>query len=260
VLVPWGDWLWVDTQDMIGSAIARLGVHELAVTETIYRLVGPGDTAIDVGANLGYYTSLLTHRVGPAGMVHAFEPHPVVYERLLQNVVHLSGAQAYRRAVSDRQGDGFLNQPDEFAVNMGTASVADRGIPIALATLDAAIPDEPIGLIKIDVEGHEFAALRGAARTLARTRHVIFEEHARLPTPVTDTLKSSGFQLYGIAETWRGPQLVGPQRLELEAQWEAPNYLATRDPRVQEAVKPDGWRCLRSSRRNLVPRMVTGAR
>src|SRR6516165_7045976 len=57
VRVAWGDSLYVDTREMIGSSIARLGVHELAVTETIYRLVGPGDRTIDLGANIGYDTS-----------------------------------------------------------------------------------------------------------------------------------------------------------------------------------------------------------
>lgn len=234
---------------MIGSAIARLGVHELAVTETIHRLVRQGDTTIDVGANLGYYTSLLASRVGARGNVHAFEPHPYLYARLCRNVSRLPGVQLYRLAVADREGDGFLNQPDDFAVNMGTSSLADRGIPIKLATLDAAIPDEPISLMKLDIEGHELAALGGAARTLAQTRHVIFEEHARLPTPVTHTLSSTGFQLYGIAETWRGPQLIAPDRVDQRGQWEAPNYLATRDPHIRRVVRPDGWRCLRPSSR-----------
>ncbi len=246
VRVAWGPSLRVDTRDMIGSSIARLGVHELAVTEAIYRLARAGETAIDLGANLGYHTSLLAHRVGGEGSVHAFEPHPALYERLCRNVGHLPGVRVYQCAVSDYEGDAFLDQPDDFALNMGRSSLADRGIPITVNTLDATIPDEPIGLMKIDIEGHELAALNGGARTLARTRHVIFEEQDPLPTPVSEKLESAGFHVFFIAETWCGPRLVAPERLRLEAQWEAPNYLATREPRVQRLVKPDGWRCLRS--------------
>jgi FkbM family methyltransferase len=233
---------------MIGSSIARLGVHELAVTETIYRLVGPGDRTIDLGANIGYDTSLLAHRAGVKGVVHAFEPHPVLYDLLCRNVGHLPGVRVYRRGVSDHRGDSFLQQSDDFSANMGSSSLADSGIPIALTTLDAAIPDEDISLMKIDIEGQELAALAGGSRTLARTRHVIFEEHGPLPTPVTARLQSAGFDLYGIAEAWRGARLVAAEALGHGDQWEAPNYLATRDPRVQQLVRDDGWRCLRPRR------------
>lgn len=246
VRVPWGDWLCVDTRDMIGGSIARLGIHELAVTETMYRLVRAGDTTIDLGANLGYDTSLLAHRAGPEGGVHAFEPHPALRERLRRNVGHLRGVRIYERAVSDHEGDGFLHQPEDFAVNMGASSLGDNGIPIAITTLDATIPDEPIRLMKIDIEGHELAALSGGDRTLARTQHVIFEEHDQVPTPVTARLKSAGFQLYGIAEAWRGPRLIPAEQLNRDSQWEAPNFLATRDPGVRELIRADGWRCLRS--------------
>jgi FkbM family methyltransferase len=220
-------------------------VHELAVTETIYRLVRAGETAIDVGANLGYHTSLLAHRVGHEGTVHAFEPHPALYARLFDNVGHLPGVRLYEQAVSDHEGTAFLNQPDDFARNMGCSSVADRGIPIRMTTIDETIPDDPIGLMKIDIEGHELAALGGGANTLARTRHVVFEEIDPLPTPVSENLESAGFRVYRIAEAWRGPRLVEPRALRPETQWDAPNYLATRDAQVLRLVKPDGWRCLR---------------
>jgi FkbM family methyltransferase len=245
VRVAWGHSLSVDTREMIGSSIARMGVHELAVTEVIYRLVRTGETAIDLGANLGYHTSLLAHRLGGDGSVHAFEPHPALYDRLCRNVGHLPGVQVYQRAVSDREGDAFLSEPDDFALNMGRSNLGDRGIPITVTTLDATIPDEPIGLMKIDIEGHELAALNGGARTLARTRYVIFEEQDRLPTAVSEKLESAGFHVYFIAEAWRGPRLVAPERPSLAAQWEAPTYLATRDPHIHRLVKPDGWRCLR---------------
>jgi hypothetical protein len=149
--------------------------------------------------------------------------------------------------VSDHEGVGFLAPPRDFSLNKGGSSLADRGIPVALTTLDAAIPQQAVSLLKIDIEGHELAALNGGERTLAETRHVVFEERDRLPTPVTDNLRSAGFRLYGIAETWRGPRLIDPEQLVFEAQWDAPNYLATRDPCVRRLVRPDGWRCLRPS-------------
>lgn len=115
--------------DSVISSIARLGAHELAVTEAIYRLGHAGDTAIDVGANLGYYTSLLAHGVGSEGTVYSFEPDPALHERLCHNVSHLAGVRVYQRAVSDHEGNAFLNQPDDLALNMGaraSPTVASR--------------------------------------------------------------------------------------------------------------------------------------
>ena len=252
VLVPWGDHLSVDTREMVGSSIARLGVWELAVTEAIYRLVRPGDTVADLGANLGYDTSLFAYCVGRAGTVHAFEPHPGIHERLARNVATLQSLatiRVHQAAVSDREGKAFLAEPTFFARNMGGASLAAEGIPVTVTTLDATLPDTPVGMVKIDIEGQELAALRGGVRTIAQTRNVIFEEYAPLPTPVTTMLLREGFAIYGIDETLRGPRLIDPALLQATPRWEAPTFLATREEGITERVRPDGWRCLHPSRR-----------
>lgn len=76
VSLPWDMDIWVDPEEAIGRAIVRAGVFELAVTETLWRLTDPGDLAVDVGANIGYMSSVLARRCGPAGSVRVFEPHP----------------------------------------------------------------------------------------------------------------------------------------------------------------------------------------
>ena len=250
--VPWGEHLSVDTREMVGSSIARLGVWELAVTETIYRLVRPGDTVADLGANLGYDTSLLAYCVGPSGSVHAFEPHPGIHRRLVRNATALRSTAAvhvHQAAVSDHEGEAFLAEPAFFARNMGGAALAAEGIPVKVTTLDATMPEGPVGLVKIDIEGHELAALKGGKRTIAQTRNVIFEEYAPLPTPVTTMLAREGFAIYGIDETLRGPRLIDPAMLQTRPRWEAPTFLATREEKVTEQVRPDGWRCLHPRRR-----------
>jgi FkbM family methyltransferase len=249
VRLPWGDRLAVNTRDHGGSGIARLGIHELAVTETIFRLVGPGATVADVGANLGYFTSLLAHLVGPGGRVYTFEPHPVTLRRLRDNVANLTNsASVILRdcAVSDREGEARLGEPEDFAHHTGEPAIGAVGVPVRTTTLDAALPRGSVELIKIDVEGHEPFALAGAIETLPCTRHVVFEEHGQPPTPVTGGLTGAGFAVYGIVETFRGPRLVDPATLRDFPQWPSPTFLATRDPDVLRRVRPDGWRCLRS--------------
>jgi hypothetical protein len=69
VLLPWGLPIKINPQEAVGHEIAAQGVYEREVTETLWRLTDPGDLAIDVGANIGYTTSILGIRVGPKGRV-----------------------------------------------------------------------------------------------------------------------------------------------------------------------------------------------
>ena len=86
VLLPWGLHIKINPHEAVGHEIAAQGVYEREVTETLWRLTDPGDLAIDVGANIGYTTSILGVRVGPKGRVHSFEPHPEVFQSLSENV------------------------------------------------------------------------------------------------------------------------------------------------------------------------------
>src|ERR1700728_4384379 len=63
VKTPWGCRMLVAREDTIGAGIARMGVHELAVSETMWRLATGDDMALDVGANIGYFAGLLACRV-----------------------------------------------------------------------------------------------------------------------------------------------------------------------------------------------------
>jgi hypothetical protein len=80
--LPWGLWLTVSELDAIGYSIRVGRVFDPCVTETLHRLIDFGDVVADVGANIGYLTSLAAVRAGPAGRVHAFEPQPQVLSLL----------------------------------------------------------------------------------------------------------------------------------------------------------------------------------
>src|SRR5947209_8761809 len=87
-ILPWGHRIRYRPAEMIGSSIARTGLYDLCVSETLYRLVGPADLAVDAGANIGHMTSLMADRVGLAGKVIAIEPHPELFAELENNVRH----------------------------------------------------------------------------------------------------------------------------------------------------------------------------
>lgn len=237
---PWGEIRVAD--DVLGRGIARTGVHELAVSEVIWRLVEPGELAVDVGANVGYFTGLLARR---GCEVVALEPNPLVLGILEENLARWARpVELLPRAASDHTGTAMLQLPAGFDENRGTASLEGRGeraYEVQTVRLEEVLGQRPIALLKIDVEGHEPAVLDGAP--LERVRDVIFEEHAELPTPVSERLRAAGFEIRGIEESFLGPRLVD----ETPQGWDAPTYLATR--RLVEAerlIAPRGWRTLRA--------------
>ncbi|MFL5344231.1 MAG: FkbM family methyltransferase, partial [Hyalangium sp.] len=139
VELPWGLDLTVDPREALGAIVLRNAVYEIAVSEAIYRLSDPGELAIDVGANIGYMTSILAARTGPSGTVIACEPHPALFDLLSRNVERWTASSSplppintLQLALSDRSGKGQLSVPPEFAVNRGTAALADDQVEGAI--------------------------------------------------------------------------------------------------------------------------------
>lgn len=258
--LAWGGELEVFPSDAVGASIWRQGVFELAVSEALARLVDPGELALDVGANVGYMTSLMASRVGEGGRVIAFEPHPGLNRVLVANAARAGGAceiVVVEAALSDRAGEGTLVLGPGFERNRGTATLADKGagavgegVSVSLERLDDHIPaGEHAGVVKIDVEGHELAVLRGAETALAerRIRDIVFEENEAVPTPVTRLLESAGYTLFGLDQRFLGARLVEPDAPRARPMWDAPTYLATLDPeRARKRMRRRGWTVLRS--------------
>lgn len=252
VTLPWGARLQVNREDEIGSGIARRSVHELAVTEAIWRLTEPDDLALDVGANVGYFTALLAAR---ARRVIAFEPHPRTVDRLRANTRRWSNCSiiVHESAVSDVTGVARLVEPFDFAHKSGTPHMAGespvdghRSYEVKTTRLDELLGDESVGVLKLDAEGHELAVLEGALEALGqrRIRDILFESHDALPTSVSERLVRCGYEIFAINQRFRGAELAPPELREWD--WDAPMYLATLNPaRASARVRPDGWRSLR---------------
>lgn len=252
VRLPWGGPLVVSKNDVIGRGLIRVGVWELATTEVLWRLTTPDDLAVDLGANVGYFTSLFAHR---ASHVVSFEPHPVHVERLQRAMSAWPNAERvemWPNAVSDSSGEATLGMPENFGANEGQASLSLDGkagdeIIVQSVTLDRALGNRRVGVMKIDVEGHELAVLRGAEHALAqgRIRDIVFEDHVPLPTDVSRYLTNRGYTILGLSERMMGVDLVAPEHAPPPL-WSAPMYLATLDPdRARRLMAPRRWRSLR---------------
>ena len=154
-----------------------------------------GWTVVDLGANVGFFT---VHAARQGTSVYAFEPNPACFARLRANVEMNDAIEAvtlFRTTLSDRAGRGRM-QVERGGTTGGT--VARGGDEtIRITTLDEALADAPvdqIDLLKLDIEGAEVEALRGAADTLTRTHRVIAEYHSRdLLAACNEILERNGF-------------------------------------------------------------------
>jgi FkbM family methyltransferase len=256
--LPWSLDLQVRQLDAIGQGVDRLGVHDLVVTEAIWRLIRPGDTVIDVGANVGYMSLAMMARLGRSGRVFAFEPQPGVFDELSTNIAaareRLPGLEVIVRAeaLSDSVGTAGLLLPAGSKDNRGLAHIGavSEGVPVPLRRLDefASELGPDVALIKIDVEGHEPAVLRGAGALIERgvVRHVIIEEHGRYPTEASSLLERSGYTIFSLDRSLLRVRLGDPARPQ-RTWWQAPSLLATRTPSdVAKLFGPIGWRALGS--------------
>lgn len=256
--LKWGLPLNVNIAEVIGFTIAHGGVFDLPVSEAIYRLVEPGDRVVDVGANIGYMSSIAAVRAGSTGSVIAFEPHPIVFGLLGENIdgwrdrPGVSPVDARQTALSDRTGSADLVQSELFCMNEGIASFERQDgdsssradFTVGLERFEEQIEGD-VGLLKIDVEGHEPSVLRGATQALehGRIRDLIFEDHLEYPSESTKIVEAAGYRLFTLANTLNALALGAPTDGRPAVGWVGPSYLATRDVgRALERLTPHGWR------------------
>lgn len=159
------------------------GVYEAATTNLLTQVLKPGDTFVDVGAHVGFFSMMAAALVGPAGRVVAFEPNAENYASLRNNL-SLNGYAhviCVNSAVGDRDGEAvFFENLD----NDGGHALWDPGLHpfnelskarqqarrLPITTLDTALSGlgvQSVKAVKIDTEGAEVQVLNGGARCLA---------------------------------------------------------------------------------------------
>ena len=190
-----------------------LGSYEPFMLEAVARFARPGMTAYDVGAHIGYVTVCLAQAVGPQGHVVAFEPLPGNQQRLRANL-ELNGLSGRVRVVADAVGEAAGRQRfrPHTSVAMGRLAATHAAeepaaglLEVEVVTLDefAAAAGAPPGLIKMDIEGGEAAALRGARRLLRQAKPILLlelhEAHQAEAGSVVDALQQIGYEIRRLA-------------------------------------------------------------
>jgi FkbM family methyltransferase len=162
-------------------AVAVLGERDPDVMRFLRRWIRPGFVACDIGANVGTYTVPLARLVGPAGHVIAFEPNRPTCACLRQNIRQnrLTNVTLLRAAAGPEAGvAGLIVTADNFGeVHLAPPGGAETArVNVTTVDIEVARLGLPrVDFIKIDVEGFELAALRGATRTLEENTRLVVQ-------------------------------------------------------------------------------------
>lgn len=158
--------------------------YEREVAEVFRRTLRPGMAVLDIGANIGYFTMLSAALVGPSGYVLAIEPNPA-NARLLEASRRQNGfaqVTVAQLAAAPATGLLVLHASHSNGSTSALPAAADANAVLGAQTVPCLRPDalvpagQRIDLIKVDVEGAEYAALSGCTALLARDRPVIISE------------------------------------------------------------------------------------
>lgn len=221
-----GQKMFLDPGDAL--QLSRTGSYEPFSTAIAKKNIKKGDTVLDIGAYIGYYTLIFAALVGREGRVFAFEPEPESFTLLKKNIAanHYENVTALNKAVADYTGKTALYLS---GVNKTDSRVYDSQdnrahIEVKSVCLDQYFQDYAAGVdfIKIDIQGAEVKALRGMINLLKRSKNIkILTElyPSGLQTcsasaqEYLGSLIGLGFKIYNINETKKKLEPVDPGAL-----------------------------------------------
>lgn len=153
--------------------------YDPTISKVLEPLLKPGDWVVDVGAMLGAYTHGFLRAVGPTGHVAAYEPNPAAYDCLVHNC---PDADAVMCGLGRKGWYGSLETNKE---NPGKCRIDLKPVELGgtfVMSLDECVENDPLHLLKIDVEGMEPDVIEGGIETIKRCRPIILIEinHAAL--------------------------------------------------------------------------------
>ncbi|HTC19371.1 MAG TPA: FkbM family methyltransferase [bacterium] len=226
-----GHRIWLDDKDTL--ELATHEVYEPVETGLFKSKIQAGDTVLDIGANIGYYTLMAARRVGPQGKVYAFEPDPANF-RLLEKNVKANGygnVILVNKAVADKNGKIrlYLNPSNRGDHRVYDSKDGRSSIEIEKIALDRFFKplDKKIHFIKMDIQGAEALALEGmkglvrankGLKLITEFSPASLEMAGSRPQSYLKSLQTLGFRFFEISEKKKSVQPVKPAQV-LKRSW-----------------------------------------
>lgn len=169
------------SENQIERSILETGYWEPLETNAVKKIVQPGWVVFDVGANIGYYTLMLSKLVGENGQVHGFEPTSYAYDRLQRNVflnpdLALVNMTISNKGLSSKSGTKIESLESRFSARL---LAHDKKEHIEFITLDDYVSLLGLGrvdFIKVDVDGYDYDVILGGTGILKEHRPIIMAE------------------------------------------------------------------------------------
>lgn len=170
-------------KDFIGHYILLDGVYELEYLDVLMKFfkVNDVDTTtmnlLDIGANVGNHSIYFAQFFKS---VNCFEPNSRLFPLLTLNTSNFKNITLHNIGISDHEGEAVLSFNED---NVGAGSITisnnqKQQVKIVLKTLDQLGINHPIHVIKIDIEGHEYEALKGGKSLITKNHpFIVFEQN-----------------------------------------------------------------------------------
>jgi len=155
-------------------------LNEPLVLHAIDQYAVPGSTVLDIGTNVGLWTTRMSLAVGPSGSVHSFEPVPPTAGQLRENVAlsHADNVVVHEVGLSDKPGNATIHVPVGAAGRASLAAESDTctQYEITLVRFDDVwieLGEPAVSFVKVDIEGSEVQFFEGARRFFTSQRPVV---------------------------------------------------------------------------------------
>jgi FkbM family methyltransferase len=203
----------VSPKEHIQKQILWYGYYEKKYVLIWEKFIGENSVVIDIGANIGYY-SIVASQLAKHGSIYAFEPASQTYQSLLGNIQanDLANVRPLQLAAFSESLEKqlFISQANNIGMTglKKTMNFGNKIEKVQAVALDEWVEQNKIGkidLVKIDIEGAEFLALKGMAQTLKKSQPVLFIEISVLlnlynntPSELYDFLNKLNYKPYRV--------------------------------------------------------------
>jgi FkbM family methyltransferase len=192
---------WCLPENHIERCILNTGVWEPLETNAVKKLLQPDCIVFDIGANIGYFTLLMSKLVGDNGQVHCFEPTTYAFERLQKNIslnpdLPLHNIKLNNKGLSSSSESKVESLESRFSARL---LAHDEDELIEFTTFDDYFYSsklDRIGFIKIDVDGYDYAVIEGGAQVLKKYKPIVMAEICNRVLKERDVDVTSYLNLY----------------------------------------------------------------